>query len=305
MLKNILYFAVMTIALENLCFSADPAGPLKADNSEYMQLMQGLRGILYEKGTPEELRYMIDGCITAGITDRLYGNVQQPMASISNFIPQKKLHVLLAYAFYVLGFGNCTGIGQIKNFLGVHDQPTWSNFDREFAALCALAFDKDTIYQYKNNLEDVIKRTAKGLSFDDFLEERYLTQEEINALQNGSNYIYSGIRSQHPDYSPSQVSETIRREGFTSFVGKFVKKGALQAPPSTGTTAIPSTGTTATAVDGTRDNALASVGFSSKQVFLTAGNTDDQFLKYARMLKVGLPGGTVKAKMEQDGVKFK
>jgi hypothetical protein len=229
MLKNILYFAVMTIALENLCFSADLlAGPLKADNTEYMQLMQGSRGILDAKGTREQLRYMIDGCITAGITDRLYGNVQQPMASISNFIPQKKLHVLLAYAFYVLGFGNCTEIGQIKTYLGGHQQDIWSNFDREFTALCNLVFNKGTIYQYKNNLEDVIRRTAKGLNFDDFLEERYLTEEEINALQNASKYTYSGIRSQHPDYSPSQVSETIRTAAFPSFVGKFVKKGTVQ-----------------------------------------------------------------------------
>ena len=224
-----MYFAVMTIALENLCFSADTAGPLKTANRDYMALVQGSSGILDAKGTREQLRYMIDGCITAGITDRLYGNVQQPMSSAIPPTAQKKLHVLLAYAFYALGFGDCTGIGQIKNFLGVHDQPTWSNFDREFAALCALAFDKGTIYQYKNNLEDVIRRTAKGLSFDDFLEEDfYPSDEEGERELGGAYYPYLGMRSKHKEYSPSQIAQTMRSKHFPTFVGKYAKKGTVQ-----------------------------------------------------------------------------
>ncbi len=224
MLKNFLYFAVMTIALENLCFSADSAGSLKTANRDYMALMQGLRGILYEKGTPEELRYMIDGCITAGITDRLYRNAQQPMAHISNFIPQKKLHVLLAYAFYAVGYYNWNSLQEVQAgliSLGINVEP---NFDREFESLCALAFDKGTICQYKNNLEDVIRRTAKGLSFDDFLEERFYEPGEMQEIPQTCQQLYGFLDKNH---GPSALSAALIKV-CPEFKRKYAKKGTVQ-----------------------------------------------------------------------------
>ena len=238
-----MYFAVITFALENLCFSADRAGPLKAANRDYMALVQGSRGILDAKGTPAQLRQMIDGCITAGITDRLYGNVQQPMSSAIPPTAQKKLHVLLAYAFYALGYYNWNSLQEVQAgliSLGINVEP---NFDREFESLCALAFDKGTICQYKNNLEDVIRRTAKGLNFDDFtdIEERYLTEEEIDGLSDEEQENkYHALRQNKRTRNllPSQVSAEMLNL-FPNFKRKYAKRGTVLPAQAANSSASP------------------------------------------------------------------
>lgn len=319
MLKNFLYFAVITLALESLCFAADLVGDLKTANHEYMALVQGsTSGILDTKGTPEQLRQMIDGCITVGITDRLYGNAQRPMASINALTPQKKLHVLLAYAFYALGFYNWNSSQEAQAgllHLGVNVK-TEPNFDREYTILCRLAFDKSTIYQYKDNLEDVIKRTAKGLNFDDFIEERFYEVGEMQEIPKTCQSLYTLLDRSH---GPSTLSDALTQL-CPEFKRKYVGKGTAQpdqaANPSPSpvimTSQAPSPLIVASAGGGhdltapsqlAADAALKDVGFPSKAIFTQAGNRAEDFEKYAKMLKI-LPLGAVKQKMQQEGVIF-
>lgn len=60
--------------LESSVFAADIAVPvdLPSANQNYMALILGSEGINEARGTDTQLRQMIDGAITAGITDRLY-----------------------------------------------------------------------------------------------------------------------------------------------------------------------------------------------------------------------------------------
>jgi len=168
MFKKCLYFFLSVLFLQNACFAGTEA--LKRVNQEYMALMLGAEGILHQKATPEQINQMIDGCITAGITDRLYslGNKSAMFQEqIAKFTGYQKLDVELAYAFYMLGYTK-DPYEQLKQSLGVPLQP---NFDHEFMAICAQVSPKGVdILKYTNRLEDVIRRTSKPLRFDDFVE---------------------------------------------------------------------------------------------------------------------------------------
>ena len=307
MMKIILYFSLVVCILANSSYAN--SGPLLDANREYMQRMQGSHGILDKKGTNEQLRHMIDGCITAGITDRLYG-LAQAMQGTEGLTPSKKLHIQLAYAFYALGYYDCNNDRDIKSHLGTAID---SNFDKEFSDLCTLVFDKGTIYQYKANLEDVIKRTAHGLRFDDFVEEDFYPSdtEEGNRTLGSAYYPYKGVKVAHPEFSPSQVAEKMRELGHGDFKNRYVKKGtAKKVAPSPSTAALSLSTTSnpvssdeaSSASQGFAENALEKVGFPTKQAFLAAGGTEENFGKLAKMLKVGMPAEAVKNKMLQEGV---
>lgn len=168
MFKKCLYFFLSVLFLQNACFADTEA--LKRVNQEYMALMLGAEGILHQKATPEQINQMIDGCITAGITDRLYslGNKSAMFQEqIAKFTGYQKLDVQLAYAFYMLGYTKAP-YEQLKQSLGVPLEP---NFDHEFRGICEQVSPKDVdILEYTNRLEDVIRRTSKPLRFDDFVE---------------------------------------------------------------------------------------------------------------------------------------
>ena len=168
MFKKCLYFFLSVLFLQNACFADTEA--LRRVNQEYMALMLGTEGILPQKATPEQINQMIDGCITAGITDRLYrlGNKSAMFqAQIAKFTGYQKLDVELAYAFYMLGYTKAP-YEQLKQSLGVSLEP---NFDREFSAICDQVSPRGVdILEYTNRLEDVIVRTSKPLRFDDFVE---------------------------------------------------------------------------------------------------------------------------------------
>lgn len=168
MFKKCLYFFLSVLFLQNACFADTEA--LRRVNQEYMALMLGTGGILPQKATTEQINQMIDGCITAGITDRLYGLGDKStmfQAQIAEFTGYKKLDVELAYAFYMLGYTKVS-YEQLKQSLGVSLEP---NFDREFRGIRDQVSPKGVdILEYTNRLEDVIKRTSKPLRFDDFVE---------------------------------------------------------------------------------------------------------------------------------------
>ena len=329
MFKKIIYYVFIISALENVCYGVSHAAAkaaLKQANKDYMTLIFGSQGINDAKGTPEQLRQMVDGCITAGITDRLYGFDAQLMASFNGISPQKKLHVLLAYAFYAIGYYNWKDVKEAQGgllSLGI-DIKTEPNFDREFTDLRSLAFNKGTIFQYKNNLEDVIRRTAKGLKFDDFvdIEERYLTEEEIDGLSDEEQENkYHALRQNKRtrDLLPSQVSAEMLKL-FPNFKAKYAKRGTVKpaqaanssASPVSMTSQAPSPLIGASAGGGhdltaplqlAADAALKDVGFPSKATFTQAGNRAEDFERYAKMLKI-LPLATVQQKMQQEGVNF-
>ncbi len=298
MLKKFIYFSVITLALESLCFA--DSQPLKDANGLYMQLMQGSKGILDAKGTPEQLRQMIDGCITAGITDRLYRNTQQPMLHINNLTPQKTLHVLLAYAFYALGFDDCTRIQQIKTHLGGHKSDIWSNFDREFTALCNLAFNKGTIFQYKNNLEEVIKRTSKGLKFDDFLEERFYEPGEISQIPQQCQALYTLLDRSHGPSTLSNALITMCPE----FERKYTKKGTVQPAQLANSSPSPSPVSMTSqapsplivATGGSADDAWFKDGYYARSEFLAKNGKETDFGSYKKMAISGVPFGALKIK---------
>lgn len=168
MFKKCLYFFLGVLFLQNACFAGTEA--LRRVNQEYMALMLGTEGILHQKATPEQINQMIDGCITAGITDRLYslGNKSAMFQEqIAKFTGYQKLDVQLAYAFYMLGYTKVP-YEQLKQSLGVPLEP---NFDREFIGIGEQVSPAGVdILEYTNRLEDVIRRTSKPLRFDDFVE---------------------------------------------------------------------------------------------------------------------------------------
>lgn len=131
---------------------------LRQDNLSFMNLMLGSKGIRTIQSTPEECRQMIDGCLTVGITDRLYGFDSQSDAlrvKADQLQDMRRAHALLAIEFYEVGY------------LNMHDNSN-RNTPARFGALCGLAFPIGTIFEYKDRLEDVIKRTSQPLKFSDF-----------------------------------------------------------------------------------------------------------------------------------------
>ncbi len=169
MLKKSLYFFLSLLIFQNVSHANKDA--LRTVNQQYMALMLGHDGILAQKATPEQINQMIDGCITAGITDRLYGLGNQSAsfhAQISKFEGFRKLDVQLAYAFYKLGYGGYNSVEALKHDLAA-ESPLEPNFDHEFHTLCVQVYPHDII-EYKQSLENVIKRASKPLRFDDFIE---------------------------------------------------------------------------------------------------------------------------------------
>ena len=179
MFKKIIYSALITFIFElnaSATAAASPAASsapvsLNAATGQYMELMLGSRGINDAKGTEVQLRQMIDGAITAGITDRLYkedARLNTFQHHVRNLAGKKKLHVQLAYAFYCIGYYEPIDIGALKGKSLVLCGALEPNFDGEFAKLCVLMHSSKTIYQYKDSLEDVIKRTSQPLRFEQF-----------------------------------------------------------------------------------------------------------------------------------------
>lgn len=170
MFKKCLYFFLSVLFLQNACFADTEA--LKRVNQEYMALMLGTKGILPQKATPEQINQMIDGCITAGIVDRLHNFPSKEAAfrdEVRKFDGYKKLDVELAYAFYKLGYDKSWNEGDTDQNLADINQ----NFDTgKFYELSAHVYNKGSIVEYRNRLEDVIRRTSKPLRFDDFVEVR-------------------------------------------------------------------------------------------------------------------------------------
>lgn len=168
MLKKSLYFFLSLLFFQSVSHANRDA--LKTVNQQYMQLMFGHDGILAQKATLEQINQMIDGCITAGIIDRLYGLDNQSAAfraQISKFEGFRKLDVQLAYGFYKLGYGNYSTAEALKHDLASESQLE-SNFDHEFDTLCTQVYPRNII-EYKQSLENVIKRASKPLRFDDFI----------------------------------------------------------------------------------------------------------------------------------------
>ncbi len=129
---------------------------LQQANITFMNLMLGSEGIRTIQSTPEECRQMIDGCLTVGITDRLYGFDSQSdalRAKADQLQDIRRAHALLAIEFYEVGY------------LNMHDNSN-RNTPARFGALCGLP--SGTIFEYKDRLEDVIKRTSQPLKFSDF-----------------------------------------------------------------------------------------------------------------------------------------
>ncbi len=172
MTKKIIYLLPTIMMLENSGFAADAGiAALSTANHAYMALMLGSKGIKDARGTDFQLRQMIDGAITAGITDRLYGfndRLSTFKAQVVALSGKKKLHLQLAYAFYALGYYESSNIEDLKNRALPLCGTIEPNFDREFMSLCALAYP-GTIFAYKNSLEDVIKRTTRPLRLTDFV----------------------------------------------------------------------------------------------------------------------------------------
>ncbi|MEI7493475.1 MAG: hypothetical protein WCJ92_02625 [Alphaproteobacteria bacterium] len=184
MLKIIVCFFLMTALQISTCFcaglvdrrptSVQAKESLKNDNIAYIDLMVGTtKGINDAKGTDQQLIQMVDGCITAGITDRLFGLGDQSskiIQQIKTLTTHRKLHAQLTLAFYVLGYlnpPNDAGLQQI--LVGLPEGPS-GDFGAEFSALCQLVFSHGTIFEYRNNLEDVVKRASQPLKFSDFGE---------------------------------------------------------------------------------------------------------------------------------------
>ena len=94
--------------------------------SEFMSLM--VAKIDDTKATYEQIQQMIDGCITCGIVDRLYRANPRRYEVYQRLPEHKRLHVLLAHAFYMIGYNNyskdaeltegiiSSGIMLVKNF---------------------------------------------------------------------------------------------------------------------------------------------------------------------------------------------
>ena len=123
-----------------------------------MNLMLGSEGIKTIQSTPEECRQMIDGCLTVGITDRLYGFPDQSFvlrAIADRLNGIQKEHALLAIEFYEVGY------------LNMHDNGN-RNTPARFDELCGLAFQNGSIFEYKNRLEDEIKRASQPLRYAHF-----------------------------------------------------------------------------------------------------------------------------------------
>lgn len=170
----------MTALQISTCFCAADLRPasaqakesLKNDNIAYIDLMAGItKGINNEKGTSPQLIQMVDGCITAGITDRLFGLGDQSLKiiqQIQTLTTHKKLHAQLTLAFYVLGYLNPPNDAGLQQILAGLPESLSGNFGAEFVALCQLVFSHGTIFEYRNNLEDVVKRTSQPLKFSDF-----------------------------------------------------------------------------------------------------------------------------------------
>lgn len=179
MIKKIFAFLSTMLMLANNGFASDiamavSAAPLDLSwaNQKFMALMLGSKGINDTRGTDIQLRQMIDGAITTGVTDRLYnfgdrlGTFKAQVATLSG---KKKLHVQLAYAFYALGYYAPHDIGMLKQRVLPLCGNLEPHFDGEFAKLCALVYSKGDIFVYKNLLEDVIKRTTSPLRVADFV----------------------------------------------------------------------------------------------------------------------------------------
>jgi hypothetical protein len=123
-----------------------------------MNIMLGSEGIRTIQSTPEECCQMIDGCLTAGITDRLYGFGSQLAALQAMVAPLdgiKREHAQLAIEFYEVGY------------LDMHDNSN-RNTPARFDELCQLAFQNGSIFEYKNRLEDEIKRASQPLRYAHF-----------------------------------------------------------------------------------------------------------------------------------------
>jgi len=163
MLNKIITFFVLLFAMEGPSYGAQLSPEqarqsLQQANITFMNLMLGSEGIRTIQSTPEECRQMIDGCLTAGITDRLYGFPDQSpalqvMAATLGGI--KRDHALLAIEFYEVGYKN------------MHDNSN-RNTPARFDELCGLAFQNGSIFEYKNRLEDEIKRASQPLRYTHF-----------------------------------------------------------------------------------------------------------------------------------------
>lgn len=171
MTKKCLYFLLCLFVFQN-AGHADTAA-LRNVNQQYMELMLGSEDILPVKATPEQINQMIDGCITAGISDRLYHLGDKSAlfkAQFEKFTGYKKLDVQLAYAFYMLGYGKFNSFEGITNHMVEEGCALEPNFIAEIATLCNQVFTHGDIFEYRDRLEDVIKRASKPLRFDDFVE---------------------------------------------------------------------------------------------------------------------------------------
>ncbi len=163
MFKKIVMVFVLFFAMESFSYGAQLSPEqarqsLQQANITFMNLMLGSEGIRTIKSTPEECRQMIDGCLTAGITDRLYGFPDQSLAlraMADQLDGIKKNHALLAIEFYAVGY------------LNMHDNSN-RNVPAEFNKLCQLVFPRGTIFVYKDRLEDEIKRASQPLRYGHF-----------------------------------------------------------------------------------------------------------------------------------------
>ena len=165
MFKKIVMVFVLFFAMESFSYGArlsdeqaEARNNLWEANKAFMELMLGSEGIKTIQSTPDECCQMIDGCLTAGITDRLYGfpdqsPALQAMAATLDGI--KRDHALLAIEFYAVGY------------LDMHDNSN-RNTPARFDELCGLAFQNGSIFEYKNRLEDEIKRASQPLRYAHF-----------------------------------------------------------------------------------------------------------------------------------------
>lgn len=163
MFKIIVCFFVLLFAMESPSYAAQFSQAqakenLRQDNLSFMNLMLGSKGIRTIQSTPEECRQMIDGCLTVGITDRLYGFDSQSDAlrvKADQLQDMRRAHALLAIEFYEVGYKN------------MHDNSN-RNAPARFDELCGLAFQNGSIFEYKNRLEDEIKRASQPLRYTHF-----------------------------------------------------------------------------------------------------------------------------------------
>ena len=134
--------------------------------SEFMSLM--VAKIDDTKATDEQIQQMIDGCITCGIVDRLC-RANPRRYEVRQRLPEhKRLHVLLAHAFYMIGYNNYSKDAELTEGIISSGIMLVKNFKEEFASICKLMSNDGKIYDYKDKLEDVIKRASKPLRFDQF-----------------------------------------------------------------------------------------------------------------------------------------